>query len=72
MRIADEWQDDVLIKVTRITEFQFGNYVWYLTDPQTITYEEMEDGVIMNATMRILKEGSIDENAYDKNYLLKQ
>ena len=51
-----------MAKVTRITEFQFGNYIWYLTDPQEITYEETEDGVtrIMKAT--ILSEGLIEQD----------
>jgi len=51
-----------MAKVTRFTEFQFGNYIWYLTDPQEITYEETEDGVTMKATMRILSEGLIEQD----------
>ena len=51
-----------MAKVTRITEFQLGNYIWYLTDPQQIKYEETEDGVTMKATMRILSEGLIEQD----------
>jgi len=52
-----------MAKVTRISELQLaGSYVWYFTDPQIITYEEIEDGVIMRATLRILKEGPIEQD----------